>query len=104
VPRHHPRLNDRRSAALMMLTLRTEPTDTTGLNGLGGVGVAWLDPMVGSHTEVHQATGMVLAQLRVGAAEALARMRARAFTEGRLLIDVARDVLARTLLFSEEMK
>jgi AmiR/NasT family two-component response regulator len=62
-----------------------------------------LDPAVASRAEIHQATGMVLMQLDVGADAALARMRAHAFVEGRLLIEVARDVVARRLLFTPDM-
>ncbi|NQX26851.1 GAF and ANTAR domain-containing protein [Microbacteriaceae bacterium VKM Ac-2854] len=51
--------------------------------------------------EVHQATGMILAQLDVTAAEALLRLRAYAFATGRSSTDVARDVVARTLDFRE---
>ncbi len=82
-------------AALMMLGVRTEPGD--------GDGDAWLDPAVRSRAEVHQATGMVLAQLDVSAEVALARMRAHAFVEQRLLIDVARDVVSRKLRFTDDM-
>jgi len=52
--------------------------------------------------QVHQATGMVQVQLRVTAADALLRLRSRAFVEGRGLIDVAVDVVERRLRFSEE--
>ena len=82
-------------AALMMLGARTEPGD--------GDGDGWLDPAVSSRAEVHQATGMVLAQLHVSAEVALARMRAYAFVEQRLLIDVARDVVSRKLHFTDDM-
>jgi hypothetical protein len=47
---------------------------------------------------------MVSVQLDVTAAEALARMRAHAFVHDRLLIEVARDVVARRLVFSENME
>ncbi|MCP2032511.1 hypothetical protein L1277_002614 [Okibacterium sp. HSC-33S16] len=50
--------------------------------------------------EVHQATGMMLAQLDIDATEALARMRAYAFSQGLSLRDVARDVVNRRLNFS----
>jgi AmiR/NasT family two-component response regulator len=59
---------------------------------------------VARRAEIYQATGMVLMQLEISATEALARMRAYAFAEQRLLIDVARDVVARRLRFTEEMK
>jgi hypothetical protein len=87
------------AATLMMLTLRTDPPDA---GGPGGRWEWWLDPMVAARSEVHQATGMVLAQLDVSAGDALARMRAHAFTEQRLLIDVARDIVARRLDLTEE--
>jgi hypothetical protein len=46
---------------------------------------------------------MVLAQLRVSADDALARLRAHAFVHQRLLIDVARDVVDRRLVFTRDM-
>jgi hypothetical protein len=39
----------------------------------------------------------------VSAEDALARMRAHAFVHQRLLTDVARDVVARRLVFTEDM-
>jgi AmiR/NasT family two-component response regulator len=38
---------------------------------------------------VHQATGMVMAQLGIGAEDALARLRGAAFGSGRTLLDMA---------------
>ena len=83
-------------AALMMLGVRTEPGEADGDDG-------WLDPVVSGRAEVHQATGMVLVQLDVSAEVALARMRAHAFVEQKLLIDVARDVVSRKLRFTDDM-
>ena len=51
------------------------------------------------HPEVHQATGMVTAQLQVSAATALVRLRAHAYAHDRRLRDVAADVVARRLRF-----
>ena len=51
--------------------------------------------------EVHQATGMILIQLDVSADEAFAVLRAHAFTQGRTVEDVARDVVQRRLDFRE---
>jgi hypothetical protein len=48
---------------------------------------------------VHQAAGMVAAQLGVSVAQALVRLRAHAFGRNRPLSDVARDVVTRTLRF-----
>ncbi len=79
-------------AALMLLGRRTDPDSDHD----------WLDTTVVSRAEIHQATGMVLIQLGVTAPEALARMRAYAFVHSGLLVDVARDVVARRLVFTEE--
>lgn len=46
---------------------------------------------------VHQASGMVSAQLEVSVTEALVRLRAYAFAQDRLLTEVAEDVVARRL-------
>ncbi len=54
------------------------------------------------HPEVHQATGMIIAQLGVTAAVALIRLRAYAYTHERHLRDVAGDVVARRLRFHPE--
>jgi hypothetical protein len=75
-------------AALMLLGLRTD----------AGEDQTW-DRSWGNRVEIHQATGMVVAQLGVGATDAFARLRAYAFAEHRLLGDVARDVVARRLRF-----
>jgi hypothetical protein len=51
------------------------------------------------HLAVHQAAGMVSAQLDVSVVEALIRLRAHAFAHDRRLTDVAQDVVARRLRF-----
>ncbi|WP_328306072.1 GAF and ANTAR domain-containing protein [Actinomycetospora sp. NBC_00405] len=47
--------------------------------------------------EVHQATGMLMAQARLDAPSALARLRAYSFSTGRTITEVADDVVARRL-------
>ena len=47
--------------------------------------------------EVHQAQGMVMAQLEVDATDALARLRAHAWLHDRSLVELARDVVTRTV-------
>lgn len=49
--------------------------------------------------QVHQATGMVAAQLGVGMPDALAALRARAYATGQRLSDLAAEVLARRVRF-----
>ena len=51
------------------------------------------------HYVVHQAAGMVAAQLDVGVGQALIRLRAHAFGHDRPLTEVAADVVARELRF-----
>ena len=51
---------------------------------------------------VHQASGMVSAQLGVSVGEALIRMRAYAFRNNRLLNDIANEVVARDLRFHRD--
>jgi GAF domain-containing protein len=51
---------------------------------------------------VHQASGMVAAQLDVSVGQALIRLRAYAFGNDRPLAAVARDVVARTLRFDAQ--
>lgn len=53
----------------------------------------------GSQAEIHQSTGFIAVQAAVGLTEALLILRARAFSDNRPIVDVARDVLARKLIF-----
>jgi hypothetical protein len=66
-------------------------------------GVAsWMEASEAGHGEVYQAVGMVMVQLGLAPEQALDRMRARAFVQGRTVTEVARDVLARRLRFASE--
>jgi hypothetical protein len=51
---------------------------------------------------VHQASGMVSAQLDVSVAQALIRLRGYAFGHDRPLTEVAEDVVARRLRFTDD--
>ena len=51
---------------------------------------------------VHQATGMIAAQLDIAVAEALVRLRSHAYAEGRPIDDIAARVVARTLRFDDQ--
>ncbi len=79
-------------AALMILWVRTDPGDGE-----------WLDYSVHGRAVIHLATGIVLVELGVSAQDALARMRAYAFAEQRLLGDVAHDVVSRRLRFNRDV-
>jgi hypothetical protein len=63
----------------------------------------WWDGMSSDRAEVHQATGMILAQLGIPAEDAFVRLRAHAFAARRPLAEVARDVVARRLVFTPDM-
>ncbi|MDG9726465.1 MULTISPECIES: GAF and ANTAR domain-containing protein [unclassified Streptomyces] len=67
-----------------------------------GEGAAWLDELAGDHDEVYQAVGMIMAQLGIGADEALARLRADAFARGRTAHEVACDVLTHRRRFDRD--
>lgn len=66
--------------------------------------VAWLGGHDRRRRLVHQATGMLTVQLRVGAEEAFARLRAHAFVEGRALDAVAEDIVTRRLRLDPDRK
>jgi hypothetical protein len=58
-----------------------------------------LESLGAERAEGHQAAGMVSVQLSVSVAEALVRLRARAFSEGRPLEALAADVVGRRVRF-----
>lgn len=55
------------------------------------------DSPQGHYDDVNVATGMLAAQLSVSLDEAFLRLRAHAFSQNRSVLDVARDILHRTL-------
>ncbi|MFE1643968.1 GAF and ANTAR domain-containing protein [Microbacterium sp. P01] len=57
--------------------------------------------VAGTRRHVHQATGMMSVQLDTSMTDAFARLRGHAYVVGRSVDDVARDVVGRTLDFSE---
>lgn len=57
----------------------------------------WLGGHNQSRRVVHQATGMLIAQLGVPAEQGFARLRAHAYATGRSIEEVAADILARRL-------
>jgi hypothetical protein len=69
-----------------------DSADSTDLSGL--LDIAGADRLV-----VHQATGMVAAQLEDTTVNALARLRAAAFESGHSLYEIAGDVVARRVRF-----
>ncbi|GAA1000745.1 GAF and ANTAR domain-containing protein [Subtercola frigoramans] len=61
------------------------------------------DPSPGfSRKQVHQATGMIIAQLEVSSTDALLLLRAHAFASGRSVREVAHAVVSRRLDFTDD--
>lgn len=85
--------------ALAVAELVTAILLTVGHGGriAESLGPWWDQPL--STREVHQATGMIVAQLGVTARDAYVRMQAFAFSQGRLLNEVAHSVVNRRLRF-----
>lgn len=69
---------------------------------LPGAGTSESDSGLGSYTDVHVATGMMAAQLRISLADAFARIRGHAFAEGRPLREVAADVVGHRISFDRQ--
>ena len=73
---------------------------TMQADAVPGLLAAELEAGADFHFVVHQASGMISAQLDVTLGEALVRMRAFAFSQNRPLASVAEDVVALRLRFS----
>ncbi len=59
-------------------------------------------PVLEDRAQVHQATGMIAVEARVTLTQALVLLRARAFAAERPILDLARDVVARTVRFTTD--
>ena len=69
--------------------------------GVTSESLAWALDATDSRAVVHQATGMIAAQLNVGVAEALVRLRANAFATDRPIDEVATDIVAGRRRFED---
>lgn len=69
--------------------------------GVTSESLAWALDATDSRTVVHQATGMIAAQLNVSVTEALVRLRASAFATDRPIDQVATEVVAGRRRFEE---
>ena len=67
-----------------------------------GAGPKGFDDASARRPELFQAQGMIMVQIGVSLDEALLRLRAHAYAEGRPLADVARDVVNRRLRFDRD--
>ena len=86
------------AATTVLLHLQAQgPADASPADG--GPGSI---PVIEDRAEVHQATGMISVEAGVSLAQALVMLRARAFAAERPIVAVARDVLARTVRFTND--
>jgi hypothetical protein len=71
-----------------------------GMDGPNADGMSDLDAIV--RADVHQAAGMIMVQAGVPIDEALAQLRARAYSIGRPLSELAAEVIARSVRFDTD--
>ena len=69
--------------------------------GITSESLAWALDATDSRAVVHQATGMIAAQLNIEVADALVRLRANAFATDHPIDEVATDVVAGRRRFEE---
>jgi GAF domain-containing protein len=97
-----PLTDHQHADALVMADVAAQAVLVLQANAPPGKLAAALDASGDFHYVVHQAAGMVAAQLHVSVAHAVIRLRAYAFGNNRALTEVAQDVVARTLRFDTD--
>jgi ANTAR domain len=91
--------DDQHADALVMADVAAQAVLVLQASAPPGQLAAELEAGADFHYVVHQASGMVAAQLDVSVGQALIRLRAYAFGNDRPLAEVAEDVVARKLRF-----
>jgi hypothetical protein len=94
--------DDQHADALVLADIAAEIILMLQADAPAGLLAAELEAGADFHHVVHQASGMIAAQLDVSVADALVRLRAHAFADDRPLAEVAADVVARRLRFAPE--
>ena len=89
--------DDQHADALVMATVAAESLLAMQAGGPSGALAAEIEAGSNLHYVLHQAAGMVSAQLEVSVGEALVRLRAHSFGVERSLAAVAADVVGRRL-------
>jgi len=95
--RRGPLSVEQHADALVMADVAARAIITMQSRAAPGAIAAQLESSGNFRFVVHQASGMVAAQLSVPIDEALSLIRAHAFVVGRSVSDVARDVVERRL-------
>jgi GAF domain/ANTAR domain len=96
-----PLSDDQHTDAVVVASVAAESVLLMQAGALPGQLAAELESGADFRYVVHQAAGMVSAQLDVGVGQALVRLRAYAFANDRSLTDVAEDVVNRRLRFDD---
>lgn len=94
-----PLTDDQHADALVMADIAAQAILVLQADAPPGMLAAQLEEGADFQYLVHQASGMVAAQLDVSVGHALVRLRAHAFGNDRPLAAVAGDVVARTMRF-----
>jgi hypothetical protein len=98
-----PLSDDQHANALVMADVAAQAVLVLQANAPAGKLAAELGGGADFHYVVHQAAGMVAAQLGVSVRDASVRLRAHAFGNDRSLTDVAKDVVDRKLRFGSAL-
>jgi len=96
-----PLTDEQHTDALVMADVAAQALLVIQADAPPGKLAAELEAGADFHYVVHQAAGMVSAQLEVSVGQALIRLRGYAFGNDRPLTDVAQDVVARRLRFDD---
>ncbi|MDQ6909374.1 MAG: GAF and ANTAR domain-containing protein [Actinomycetota bacterium] len=96
-----PLTDDQHADALVMADVAAQAVISMQANAPPGRLATELEAGGDFQYVVHQASGMVAAQLEVSVGQALIRLRAYAFGNNRPLVEVAEDVVGRTLRFDD---
>jgi hypothetical protein len=97
-----PLSDEQHADALVMADVAAQALLVMQANAPPGKIAAELEASADFQYVVHQASGMVAAQLDVSVGQALLRLRAHAFGNDRPLAEVAADVVARRLRFDAQ--
>ncbi len=95
-----PLTDDQHADALVLADVVAQSVLVLQADAPPGVLAAELEAGADFHYRVHQASGMVSVQLGASVGQALIRLRAYAFSNGLPLVDVAEQVITRTLRFA----
>ncbi|HVB92611.1 MAG TPA: GAF and ANTAR domain-containing protein [Acidimicrobiales bacterium] len=91
--------DDQHADATLMADVITDQVLNGQADAVQGMAAGDLELSSNFQFVVHNAAGMVSVQLGVSVTDALIRLRARAFSDNRLVREVAEDVVARRLSF-----